>query len=84
MDVNPCLVGCDVSKFKYSSLGLSLIVPFLYRCSGISLAAMTVAGLVNFVDPSFTVTNWQIYLLYIAVSISTGWLLQTPTDLFTL
>jgi choline transport protein len=36
------------------------------RCSGISLAAVTLVGLIQFWQPQFAGSQWQIYLIYVA------------------
>lgn len=50
---------------------MSVLAWWIVSCSGISLAAATLAGMINFFDPSFVVQRWQIYLLYVAVAVIT-------------
>ncbi|KIL86469.1 hypothetical protein FAVG1_10299 [Fusarium avenaceum] len=76
-------------RFAAYTIGwMSTLAWWIVTCSGISLAAVTLGGLINFIDPSFAVTSWQTYLLYVAVAIITAvpvfvaskrlaWLVQT-------
>ncbi|KAH7183754.1 amino acid/polyamine transporter I [Fusarium oxysporum] len=76
-------------RFSAYTIGwMSTLAWWIVTCSGISLAAVTLGGIINFIDPSFTVTSWQTYLLYFAVAIITAvpvfvaskrlaWLVQT-------
>ncbi|KAI9370833.1 amino acid/polyamine transporter I [Aspergillus egyptiacus] len=50
---------------------MSVVAWWMTTCSGISLCATTLAGLINFSDPSFIATQWQVYLLYVAAAIIT-------------
>lgn len=43
-----------------------------YSCSGISLAAATLVGMINFINPGFLAANWVVYLIYVAVAVITG------------
>ncbi|WZH39199.1 amino acid/polyamine transporter I [Fusarium acuminatum] len=76
-------------RFAAFTIGwMSTLAWWIVTCSGISLAAVTLGGLINFIDHSFAVTSWQTYLLYVAVAIMTAvpvfvaskrlaWLVQT-------
>ncbi|KAF2963967.1 hypothetical protein GQX73_g9605 [Xylaria multiplex] len=50
---------------------MSTLAWWIVTCSGISLAAATLGGLVNFFHPEFVASSWQIYLFYVATSIVT-------------
>lgn len=52
--------------FLVGDLGRLLTLP--HRCSGLSLAAVTLAGLVQLWQPQFAGAQWQIYLIYVAVA----------------
>lgn len=43
----------------------------LHRCSGISLSAATLAGIISFFNPDFVAQQWQVYLLYVATAVIT-------------
>ncbi|KAK5677213.1 hypothetical protein LTS10_010402 [Elasticomyces elasticus] len=47
---------------------MSMVAWWVVTCSGISLAAVTLSGLVNFWHPNFVATQWEIYLIYVAVA----------------
>ncbi|EXJ78191.1 hypothetical protein A1O3_09352 [Capronia epimyces CBS 606.96] len=50
---------------------MSILAWWIVTCSGLSLAAVSLAGLVNFWHPAFVANQWQIYLMYLAVSFIT-------------
>lgn len=50
----------------------SIIGWWVVTCSGISVAAVAVSGLVQFWFPDFVATNWNLYLIYLAVIAGTG------------
>lgn len=72
MDVNTRLVDRDVSIGYYSSDGLIFWSDVFISCSGISLAAVTLSGMVNFFRPEFVATAWQVYLFYVATAVITS------------
>src|SRR6478735_2834565 len=82
MDVDPRLVDCHVRNRILRERN-PILIRYQTRCSGISLAAVTLGGIINFIDPSFTVTSWQTYLLYFAVAIITGKLVP-PSSAFSM
>ncbi|KAG6354403.1 hypothetical protein INS49_004420 [Diaporthe citri] len=47
---------------------MSVLAWWIVTCSGLSLAAVTLSGLVNYWHPDYVATQWQIYFIYIAVS----------------
>ncbi|KAL4903419.1 hypothetical protein BDW74DRAFT_168947 [Aspergillus multicolor] len=50
---------------------MSVVAWWITTSSGISLAATTLAGIINFFDPSFTAEQWQIYLFFAAFAVMT-------------
>ncbi|KAL4939267.1 hypothetical protein BDV06DRAFT_225179 [Aspergillus oleicola] len=50
---------------------MSVVAWWIVTSSGISLCATTLAGIINFADPSFTATQWQIYLFFAATAVIT-------------
>jgi choline transport protein len=44
----------------------------LVRCSGVSLFAITLSGVINFWIPDFVASQWQVYLIYVATGLFTG------------
>ncbi|KAL4991693.1 amino acid/polyamine transporter I [Aspergillus falconensis] len=50
---------------------ISVVAWWVTTSSGISLAATTLAGILNFFDPGFTATQWQVYLLFVAMAVIT-------------
>ncbi|KAI0184920.1 amino acid/polyamine transporter I [Xylaria flabelliformis] len=50
---------------------MSMLAWWIVTCSGISLAAVTLSGMVNFVRPEFVATAWQIYLFYVSTAVIT-------------
>ncbi|KAL4918505.1 amino acid/polyamine transporter I [Aspergillus aurantiobrunneus] len=50
---------------------MSVVAWWIVTSSGISLAATTLAGIINFFNPSFTATQWQVYLLFAATAVVT-------------
>ncbi|KAL8710611.1 MAG: hypothetical protein Q9220_004835 [cf. Caloplaca sp. 1 TL-2023] len=54
-------------KFAAFVVGwMTLLGWWVVTCSGLSLCAVSVAGLVNFWHPDFQAEPWQIYLIYLA------------------
>ncbi|KAH6989506.1 amino acid/polyamine transporter I [Ilyonectria sp. MPI-CAGE-AT-0026] len=51
---------------------MSTLAWWIVTCSGISLAAATLSGMISFFEPDFVVQRWQIYLLYVAVALITA------------
>ncbi|KAF4470382.1 choline transporter [Fusarium albosuccineum] len=51
---------------------MSTLAWWIVTCSGVSLAAATLAGMIKFVDPSYVATRWHIYLFYVAVAFVTA------------
>ncbi|KAL2273683.1 hypothetical protein FJTKL_04140 [Diaporthe vaccinii] len=47
---------------------MSVLSWWIVTCSGLSLAAVTLSGLGNYWHADYVATQWQIYLIYIAVS----------------
>ncbi|KAI4235165.1 MAG: hypothetical protein LQ349_003345 [Xanthoria aureola] len=45
---------------------MTLLGWWVVTCSGLSLCAVSVAGMVNFWHPAFEATRWQVYLIYLA------------------
>lgn len=43
-----------------------------HRCSGVSLAAATLSGMINFIHPEYVATTWQTYLFYVAMAFIIG------------
>ncbi|KAK1145542.1 hypothetical protein N8T08_004100 [Aspergillus melleus] len=50
---------------------LSVLAWWIVTCSGISLAALVLDGIVNFCIPSYVANQWQTYLTYVGVSLVT-------------
>ncbi|KAL4929652.1 amino acid permease-domain-containing protein [Aspergillus undulatus] len=50
---------------------MSVIAWWVTTSSGISLCATTLAGIIHSFDPSFTATQWQIYLFFAATAVIT-------------
>ncbi|CAI7587944.1 unnamed protein product [Penicillium bialowiezense] len=50
---------------------ITMIAWWIVTCSGISLAAVVLNGIVNFWHPQYTATQWETYLIYLAVSFVT-------------
>ncbi|KAL9632290.1 MAG: hypothetical protein Q9204_003856 [Flavoplaca sp. TL-2023a] len=54
-------------KFAAFVVGwMTLIGWWVITCSGVSLCAVSVAGLIRFWHPDFEAARWQIYLIYLA------------------
>ncbi|KAJ4296220.1 hypothetical protein N0V90_006265 [Kalmusia sp. IMI 367209] len=51
---------------------MSVLAWWLVTCSGVSLAAVSTAGIVAFFHPEFEVQAWQLWLIYVAVAFITG------------
>lgn len=51
---------------------MTLLGWWVVTCSGLSLCAVSVAGMVNFWHPAFEATRWQVYLIYLASIFITG------------
>ncbi|VUC29731.1 unnamed protein product [Clonostachys rosea] len=59
-------------KFTAFVIGwLSVIAWWIVTCSGLSLFAITLSGVINFWIPDFVASGWQIYLIYVATGLST-------------
>ncbi|KAI1746649.1 amino acid/polyamine transporter I [Xylaria castorea] len=67
---------------------ISILAWWIVTCSGISLAAVTLSGMINFFRPEFVATAWQVYLFYVSTAIITvipvflsskhlSWIVQT-------
>ncbi|KAL4964410.1 amino acid/polyamine transporter I [Aspergillus stella-maris] len=50
---------------------MSVVAWWIVTSSGISLCATTLAGILNFSNPDFTATQWQIYLFFVATAVVT-------------
>ncbi|KAK5996415.1 Choline transport protein [Cladobotryum mycophilum] len=50
---------------------MSTIAWWTLTCSGISLAAITLPGIINFFDHSFVAKQWHIYLFYLSIAVIT-------------
>lgn len=74
MDIDACLVDRNVSLFKLQGYLFSnkRANEGGFSCSGISLAAIVLNGLVKFCIPSYEANQWQTYVVYVAVSSTTG------------
>ena len=60
-------------KFAAFVVGwMTLIGWWVITCSGVSLCAVSVAGLIRFWHPDFEAARWQIYLIYLASVFLTG------------
>ncbi|KAJ4211663.1 hypothetical protein NW759_012265 [Fusarium solani] len=67
-------------RFTAFTIGwMSTLAWWVVTCSGISLAAAVLGGMISFVHPEFVATSWQIYLFYVAVAFITGTLRLLPT-----
>ncbi|KAJ4171169.1 hypothetical protein NW754_007315 [Fusarium falciforme] len=65
-------------RFTAFTIGwMSTLAWWVVTCSGISLAAAVLGGMISFVHPEFVATSWQIYLFYVAVAFITGTLRLT-------
>ncbi|KAF7548700.1 hypothetical protein G7Z17_g6886 [Cylindrodendrum hubeiense] len=51
---------------------MSTLAWWIVTCSGISLAAATLSGMISFFEPDFVAQRWQIYLLYVATALITA------------
>ncbi|KAL4977069.1 amino acid/polyamine transporter I [Aspergillus desertorum] len=51
---------------------MSVVAWWVTTSSGISLAATTLAGALNFFNPNFTAAQWQIYLFFVAMATITS------------
>ncbi|KAL8849332.1 MAG: hypothetical protein Q9221_005683 [Calogaya cf. arnoldii] len=51
---------------------MTLLGWWVITCSGLSLCAVSVAGLINFWHPDFEAARWQVYLIYLATVFLTG------------
>lgn len=60
-------------RFTAFTVGwFSIIGWWVLTCSGISLAAISIQGMVLFWFPGVTIHAWQLYLIYLAVIIASG------------
>ncbi|KAL4952139.1 amino acid/polyamine transporter I [Aspergillus filifer] len=50
---------------------MSVVAWWIVTSSGISLCATTLAGILNFSNPDFEATQWQIYLFFVATAVVT-------------
>ncbi|KAL2681434.1 hypothetical protein Neosp_009045 [[Neocosmospora] mangrovei] len=50
---------------------MSILGWWIGTCSGLSLVANSILGLVSFVNPSYTSEQWHVYLVYLAVLLIT-------------
>ncbi|KAL8959294.1 MAG: hypothetical protein Q9193_003817, partial [Seirophora villosa] len=60
-------------KFAAFTVGwMTLLGWWVVTCSGLSLCAISVAGMINFWHESFEAARWQVYLIYLASLFLTG------------
>lgn len=55
---------------------MTLLGWWIITCSGVSLAAVSVAGMISFWVNTFEAARWQIYLIYLGTVLITG---KSPT-----
>lgn len=68
MDVNSCVVDRNVwPRSKIPDHRLTL-----FRCSGVSLATISLLGVIQFFNPGYEVQTYQIWLVYCAVAFVTS------------
>lgn len=75
MDVNARVVDRDVSTKsinRESNNSTLSDIPHAHSCSGVSLAAASLSGMINFINPDFVAASWQTYLFYVAMAFVTG------------
>ncbi|KAL2040341.1 hypothetical protein N7G274_006784 [Stereocaulon virgatum] len=67
-------------KFAAFVIGwMTLLGWWVITCSGVSLCAVSVAGMINFWHPSWEAARWQIYLIYlVTIFITAGPLFLSP------
>ncbi|KAK4870736.1 hypothetical protein LT330_005084 [Penicillium expansum] len=66
-----CYILSPPRTKKYSAYivgWLSIFAWWIVTCSGISLSALVINGIVNFWNPSYVANQWQTYLTYVGVS----------------
>ena len=51
---------------------MTLLGWWVITCSGVSLCAVSVIGMITFWNDTFEAAPWQIYLIYLATVILTG------------
>ena len=51
---------------------MSVLAWWLVTCSGVSLAAVSTAGIAAFFHPDFVVQRYQLWCIYVAVAFITG------------
>ena len=51
---------------------MTLLGWWIITCSGVSLCAVSVAGMISFWVDSFGAARWQIYLIYLGTVLITG------------
>ena len=51
---------------------MTLLGWWVVTCSGVSLATISIFGMVSFWDSSFHATQWMIYCLFVGVALLTG------------
>ncbi|KAL8916430.1 MAG: hypothetical protein Q9208_008516 [Pyrenodesmia sp. 3 TL-2023] len=68
-------------RFAAFTVGwMTLLGWWVITCSGLSLCAVSVAGMVNFWHDGFEVARWQVYLIYLAsVFLTAAPLFLSPT-----
>lgn len=71
MDVDPGVVDHNVRLLQTCKTNAGKLT-LKFRCSGISLAALTLSGMVNFIHPEFVAKQWQTYLFYVAMALITA------------
>lgn len=59
---------------------MTLLGWWVITCSGVSLCAISVAGIIGFWQEGFEATRWQIYLIYLASILLTGPSLRTGCE----
>ena len=61
---------------------MSLLGWWVATCSGISLCAASVTGMITFWNGTFEASGWQTYLIYLAIAVLTGesYLLVSPIN----
>ncbi|MCJ1279557.1 hypothetical protein MMC21_007381 [Puttea exsequens] len=60
-------------KFAAFTVGwMTLLGWWVITCSGVSLCAISVSGMIQFWHPSYEAERWQTYLIYLATILLTG------------
>ncbi|GAP85727.1 putative choline transporter [Rosellinia necatrix] len=68
------ILSADKTKrFSAYVIGwMSMLAWWIVTCSGVSLAAATLSGMINFFHPEFVATAWQVYFFYVATAVITA------------